>query len=84
MANFETKPWTNPFGKKLNFSTFSTSCFYSTKRHFFPGEYHKTHFPGLKCLKKRDGKMANFETKPWTNPFGKKTQFFDFFNTLIL
>ena len=53
MANFGPKPWTNPFSKNLNFSTFSISCFYSLKRRFFPLEYHKTHFPGPYCLKKK-------------------------------
>ena len=35
MANFRPKPWSNPFQKKLNFSTFSASSFHSLKRHFF-------------------------------------------------
>ena len=71
MANFRPKPWANPFGKISIFWTFSTSCFYSLERRFFDLEYHITHFPGLDCLKKNDGKMANFGPKPWTNPFGK-------------
>ena len=53
MANFGPKPWTNPLWKNLNFSTFSISCFYSLERRFFPLEYHKTHFPGPYCLKKK-------------------------------
>ena len=71
MANFGPKPWTNPFGNNLNFPTFSTSCLYSLERRFFGLEYHITYFPGLDCLKRKDGKMANFRPKPWTNPFGK-------------
>ena len=51
MANFGHKPWTNPFAKNLNFSTFESSCFYSLERRFFLLEYRKTHFPGLYCLK---------------------------------
>ena len=51
MTNFGPKPWTNTFGKNLNFSTFLTS-FYSIERRFFALEYHKTHFPGLDCLNK--------------------------------
>ena len=37
--------------------------FYSLERRFFVLEYHKTHFPGLYCLKKKGGKMANFGPK---------------------
>ena len=75
MANFRPKPWTNPFWKKLNFSPFSTPCFYSLENGFSAPEYHKTHFPDLDCLKKTHGKMANFGPKPWTNPFGKNSIF---------
>ena len=39
--------------------------------HFFVLEYRKTLFPGLYCLKTKDGKMANFGTKPWVNPLEK-------------
>ena len=78
MANFRPKPWTNPFWKKLNFSPFSTPCFYSLENGFSAPEYHKTHFPDLDCLKKTHGKMANFGPKPWTNPFGKKLNFSTF------
>ena len=49
--------------------------FYSLERRFFVLEYHKTHFPGLYCLTKKGGKMANFGPKPWTNPFGKMSIF---------
>ena len=63
------------FGKKLNFSTFSTPCFYSLKPHFFALKYHKTHFPGLNCLNKKHGKMANFRQKRWTNLFKNKSIF---------
>ena len=83
MANFETKPWTNPFGKKLNFTTFSTPCFHSLKKHFFALQYHKTHFPGLKGLKKKHAKMANFGPKRWTNPF-KKISIFRLSQLLVL
>ena len=70
MANFGPKQWTNPFGN-LNFSTFQTSCFDSLERRFFLLEYRKTHFPGLYCLKEKNGKIANFGPKQWTNPLGK-------------
>ena len=58
-------------GKNLNFSTVWTCCFYSLKRCFFLLEYRKTHFPALYCLKKNNGKIANFWPKPWVNHFGK-------------
>ena len=80
MANFGPKPWTNvPLWKHLNFSSFSTSCFYSLERCFFSLEYHKTHFPGLDFLKKEDGKITNFGPKPWTNvPLWTNPNFFTF------
>ena len=53
MATFGPKPWVNPLGKNVNFSTFQTSCFYSVERRFFVLEYSKRHFPGLNCLKKK-------------------------------
>ena len=75
MAIFEPKPWVNPLGKNVNFSTIWTSCFYSLERRFFVLEYHKRHFPGLYCLKKKVVKMAIFGPKPWVNPFGKMSIF---------
>ena len=67
MAIFEPKPWVNPFGKNVNFSTVWTSLFYSLERRFFVLEYHKRHFPNLYCLKNKVGKMAIFGPKPWEN-----------------
>ena len=61
-------------GKNPYFSTFWTCCFYSRERRFFVLEYHKRHFPGLYCLKKR-GKLAIFAPKPWVNPFKKMSIF---------
>ena len=50
--------------------------FYSLERRFFVLEYHKTHFPGLYCLKKKTGgKMANFGPKQWNNSFRKMSIF---------
>ena len=54
------------------------SCFYSLERRFFVLEYHKRHFPGLYCLKKKLGKMAIFRPKPWVNPFGNMSVFLTF------
>ena len=74
MAIFAAKPWVNPL-EKCHFLTFLTSCFYSLQRRFFVVEYHKRHFPGLKCLKKKIEIMAIFEAKPWVNPFGEMSIF---------
>ena len=75
MAIFGTKPWVYAFGKMSIFSNFKTSCFYSLQRRFYVLEYHKRHFPGLNCLKKKVGKMAIFGLKSWVNPFEKKSIF---------
>ena len=71
MVSFGQKPWVNPFGKMSLFRLFWTSCFYSLERRFFVLEYHKRHFPGPYCLKKKVGKMAIFGQQPWVNPFAK-------------
>ena len=81
MANFGPKPWVNPSGKMSNFWNFWTSCFYSLERCFFVLEYHKRHFPGLYCLKKKVWKIAIFGPKPWINPFGKISIFLIFWTS---
>ena len=77
--------WYSKMKKKVNFSTFWTSCVYSLERRIFVVEYHKTHFPGSYCLNKKGAKMANFEPKPWTMDHGplEKGQFFDFVNVFF-
>ena len=67
MAIFGPKPSVNPFGKMSIFPTSLTSCFYTLEIGFFLLKYHKTHFRGTYCLKKKVGKMAIFEPKPWKN-----------------
>ena len=62
MVNFGQKPWTNPLAKNFNFSTSSTSCFYSLERLFVVLGYRKTHFPGLYSLSNKDGKNGQFWT----------------------
>ena len=42
---------------------------------FLALEYHKRHFRGLYCLKKKIGQMGIFGPKPWVKPFGKKSIF---------
>ena len=66
------------FWKNVNFSSFLTFGFYILDRRFFFLEYHKKHFPGLFCLKKKVGKMATFGPKPWVNPFRKMSIFSTF------
>ena len=56
---FLSKTMGEPLWKNVNFSTFSTYCFYVLEKRCFVLEYHKTHFPGLYCAKKK-GKNANF------------------------
>ena len=75
MGIFGPKPWVNPFGKMSILRPFKLLCFNSLERRFNVLEYHKRHFPGLYCLKKKVGKMAIFGPKPWVNPFGKMSIF---------
>ena len=82
MTNFRGKPWVNPFGKMSIFRLFEHVLLYSLERPFFALQYHKTHFPGLYCLKKTDGKIANFWAKPWVIPFGKMS-IFRFFKLVV-
>ena len=72
MDNFRPKPiGLTPLEKceYFEFLKFLFCC--NLERRFLVLEYHKTHFPGLYCLKKYGREMANFEPKPWTNPFLK-------------
>ena len=82
-GQFRTKTMNKPLWKNVTFWTFRTSWFLSLDCCFFLLECHTTHFPGLYCLKKKSWKMANFGTKPWTNPFGKML-FLDFLNFLFI
>ena len=45
---------------------------------FFVLEYHKRHFPGLYCLKKKVGKMAISGPKPWVRSLRKNVNFSTF------
>ena len=75
MANFGPKPWTNPFGKKLNFSTSQHLVFIAQQDVLSLQNTIKHIFLAYTALKKDDGKMANFGPKPWTNPFRKNSIF---------
>ena len=67
-----------PFGKKVNFSTFWTSCFQCLDRRFFVLEYRKSHFPGLYSLKKKDWKKWPFLDQNQGLTLLEKSQFFVF------
>ena len=54
---------------------FLSSCFFSQERRFIVLEYDKTNFSGLYWQIKKIEKMANFEPKPWSNPFGEMSIF---------
>ena len=69
-----------PFAKSKFFDFFNF-LFFRLKRCFFSLECHKTHFPRLAWLKKKDAKMVNFGPKRWTNPFEKKNINFLTFST---
>ena len=83
-GHFSTKTMGQPLWKNVNFSTFSTSCFYSVERRFFALEYRKRYFSGLYCLKKKVGKMAIFGKKKQGLTPLEKCQFFYFFKFLFL
>ena len=73
-----TKNKGQPLWKNVNFSTFSTCCFYSIKRRFFVLQYHKRHFPGLSCLKKQSWKNGHLWTKNKDQPLWKNVNFSTF------
>ena len=83
MATFGPKPWINPFGKMSIFLTFPTFCFSTLEKRFLLLKYHKTHFPGIYCLKKKVGKMAILNQNHGLTPL-EKCQLFDFLNFLFL
>ena len=75
MANFGPKPWTNPFEKNSIVRLPQHFVFTAQKGVFTLQNTIKQIFLAYIALKKEDGKMANFEPKPWTNPFGKNSIF---------
>ena len=84
MDIFDPKPWVNPFGLMSIYSTCCTSCFYSLKRRFSVLEYHKRHFPGLYCDKKKKlEKWLFLDQNNGLTPM-EKCFFFDFLNFLFL
>ena len=49
--------------EKSQFFDYSELLFLQPRKAFFVLEYHKRHFPGLYCLRKKAGKMASFGPK---------------------
>ena len=82
-GHFCTKMMGLPLWKKVNFSTFWTSCYYSLERLFFVLEYPERNFPGLYCLKKSLEKWPFLDLNHRLTPL-EKCQFFDFLNFLFL
>ena len=68
--------------KNVNFSIFWTFRFYSLERRFLVLKYHKRHFPGLYCVKKKRWKVAIFAQSHGLTPL-EKCPFFDFLKLLV-
>ena len=84
MVIFRPKRWVNRFGKMSIFRLFEVFFLYSLERRFLVLEYHKRHFCGLNCLKKKKlEKLPFLDQNPWLTPL-EKCQFFDFLNFLFL
>ena len=82
MAIFGPKPWVNPIGKMAIFRSFLTSCFFSQKRRFFVLDYHKKHFPGLYCLKRKLEKWQFLDQNHGLTPL-EKMSIFRLFKLLV-
>ena len=82
MANFERKPWVNPFRKMLVFRLFELLVFIAQESVFSVLQYFKRHFPGPYCLIKNLEKTAIFGPKPWVNFFGRMS-IFRFFGLVV-
>ena len=82
MAIFEPKPWVNPFEKISIFGLFELLVFIAQKGVFSFYNIVKHIFLPYIALKKKIGKMAIFEPKPWVNPFGK-ISIFGLFELLV-
>ena len=73
--------WSNSM-EKCQFFDFLNFLFLQPRKAFFVVKYHKRHFPGLYCLKKKIAIMATFGPKAQVNPFGK-TLIFSLFELLV-
>ena len=77
MANFGKNHGVTPLKKYQSFDCLE-SCFNSLETPFYDLEYHKTHFPGLYCLKKWQILNQNYGLTPM-----EKSLFFHFLNFLF-
>ena len=75
MANFGPEPWTNPIGKMSIFRLFELLVFIAQKGVFSFQNILKHIFLAYIPQKIKDGKMANFGPKTWTNSFRKMSIF---------
>ena len=83
MAILGLKPWVKPFGKMSIFRLFKLLVFMAQKGvFFFVLEYHRIHFPGLYCLKKKLEKWPFLDQNKGLTPL-EKCYFFDFLNFLF-
>ena len=83
MAILGLKPWVKPFGKMSIFRLFKLLVFIAQKGvFFFVLEYHRIHFPGLYCLKKKLEKWPFLDQNNGLTPL-EKCYFFDFLNFLF-
>ena len=83
MAIFEPKPRVNPFEKMSIFRLFELLVFIAQKGVFSVLEYHKRHFPGLHCLKKKSEKWSFLDQNHDLIAL-EKCQIFDCLNFLFL
>ena len=75
MAILGPKSWVNPFGKMSMFGLFKLLVFIPLKGVFSFQNIVKNIFLAYIALKKKVGKIAIFEQKPWVNTFGKISVF---------
>ena len=69
--------------EKCQFLDFLDFLFLQPRKAFFVQEYHKRHFPGLYCLKKKLKKRPFLDQNHGLTPL-EKGQFFDFLDFLFL
>ena len=62
--------------EKCQFFDFLNFLFYSVERRIFVREYHKRHFSGLYCLKKKSWKHVNFSTFQTSRFYSLQRRFF--------
>ena len=83
MAIFEPKPRVNTFEKMSIFRLFELLVFIAKKGVYSVLGYHKRHFPGLHCLKKKSEKWSFLDQNHELIPL-EKCQIFDCLNFLFL